>query len=228
MTDLAVSMGVRIRPVSTATTAKNAPPGTASRILDLAEKLVQQHGFNGFSYADIATELDIRKASVHHHFATKAILGGRLIERYRQRFALALVEIESTSDGPRTALERYVRLYTEALRDNRMCLCGMLAAEITALARPLRSALRRFFDENESWLARMLERGRRAGDFTFNGSAAAQARLVLGALEGSMLVARSYGEPARFESTAGLLLAGLFAGRGRRPRARARRPAARH
>ena len=55
--------------MSNPTTARNAPPGTATRILDLAEQLVQMHGFNGFSYADLAEELDIRKASVHHHFA---------------------------------------------------------------------------------------------------------------------------------------------------------------
>jgi TetR/AcrR family transcriptional regulator, transcriptional repressor for nem operon len=212
--------------VSTATTAKNAPPGTAARILDLAEQLVQLHGFNGFSYADIAAELDIRKASVHHHFATKATLGGRLIERYRERFAAALADIERDSDGAGDALDRYTRLYAAALRDNRMCLCGMLAAEITALPRPLRNALRRFFDENEAWLARVLERGRRAGELTFAGSAPAQARLVLAALEGAMLVARSYGDPDRFDASAALLLAGLGAERRRR-QSRARR-AARH
>ncbi len=220
-------MEVRIGAVPNPTTAKNAPPGTATRILDLAEQLVQVHGFNGFSYADIADELDIRKASVHHHFATKAILGGRLIERYRERFGVVLSEIDSSTDGARAALERYARLYASALRENRMCLCGMLAAEITALARPLRNALRRFFDENEAWLARVLDRGRRAGDLSFNGSAPAQARLLLAALEGSMLVARSYGDLSRFESSAALLLAGLVTDRRRRPQARARRPAAR-
>jgi TetR/AcrR family transcriptional repressor of nem operon len=217
----------RIGAVSNATTARNAPPGTATRILDLAEQLVQMHGYNGFSYADIAEELDIRKASVHHHFATKAVLGGRLIERYRERFNAALAEIDRTSEGGRDALERYARLYAGALRENRMCLCGMLAAEITALSRPLRTALRRFFDENEAWLARVLDRGRRAGDLAFDGPAAGQARLLLAALEGSMLVARSYGDPARFESSAAMLLAALVANR-RRPQARARRPAARH
>ena len=51
--------------------------GTASRILDVAERLAQTQGYNGFSYADIAAELGITKASLHYHFASKADLGGR-------------------------------------------------------------------------------------------------------------------------------------------------------
>jgi TetR/AcrR family transcriptional repressor of nem operon len=193
-------------------------PGTAGRILDIAEQLVQVHGFNGFSYADISAELDIRKASIHHHFATKAKLGAQLIRRYRERFASSLEEIESSGAGPGVMLERYVRLYADVLRENRMCLCGMLAAEITSLPRPLRSALRAFFDDNEAWLARVLDRAQRGGVLAFAGSPRAQARLVLASLEGAMLVARSYADAARFESAAAILLTGL----GLRARARRR------
>ena len=55
-----------------------APLGTAHRtpILDVAERLAQTRGFNGFSYADIATELDVTKASLHYHFA-QGRAGGR-------------------------------------------------------------------------------------------------------------------------------------------------------
>ena len=59
---------------------------TAARILDVAERLVQLRGFNGFSYADIAAELHITKASLHYHYAGKAELGRALIERYAERF----------------------------------------------------------------------------------------------------------------------------------------------
>ena len=59
---------------------------TRSRILDVAERLVQTRGFNGFSYADIAAELQISKASLHYHFPSKAELGEALIGRYAARF----------------------------------------------------------------------------------------------------------------------------------------------
>ena len=61
-----------------------APPAAATgrRALDVAERLVQTRGFNGFSYADIAEALGVTKASLHYHFPSKADLGQRLIERY--------------------------------------------------------------------------------------------------------------------------------------------------
>src|SRR4051794_22462604 len=102
---------------------------TATRILDVAERLVQMHGFNGFSYADISAELHIQKASLHHHFPTKSALGKALIARYTETFLSALAGIHrDTDDGP-TRLERYAQLYTNVLKQQRMCLCGMLAAD---------------------------------------------------------------------------------------------------
>ena len=73
--------------------ASAASSSTASRVLDTAERLVQVRGFNGFSYADIAAELQISKASLHYHFATKADLGEALINRYSTRFFEALAEV---------------------------------------------------------------------------------------------------------------------------------------
>ncbi len=61
---------------------------TATQILDVAERLVQNRGFNGFSYADVASELGISKPSLHYHFASKADLGEALMRRYGERFAI--------------------------------------------------------------------------------------------------------------------------------------------
>ena len=70
-----------------------AASDTSSRILDIAEHLVQTRGFNAFSYADIAAALNITKASLHYHFPTKAKLGERLVERYQESFLAALARI---------------------------------------------------------------------------------------------------------------------------------------
>jgi TetR/AcrR family transcriptional repressor of nem operon len=69
---------------------------TAQRILDVAERLVQSRGFNGFSYANVAAELNITTASLHYHFPSKAELGEALIVRYSARFADALQAIDSS------------------------------------------------------------------------------------------------------------------------------------
>ena len=182
---------------------------TSQRILDVAERLVQTRGFNGFSYADIAGALAVTKASLHYHFPTKAELGTRLITRYERVFLAALGEIDRTAGDAREKLARYVKIYGDVLRNNRMCLCGMLAAEFATLPKPMKDEMRHFFDENERWLVAVLEEGRRSGGLKFSGSSLDVARALVGALEGAMMLARSYGEVARFETVADRLLAEL-------------------
>jgi TetR/AcrR family transcriptional repressor of nem operon len=189
-----------------------APPtAPATAILDVAERLAQTRGYNGFSYADIAAKLGVTKASLHYHFPTKAELGRALIERYRTVFGAALEAIDQSDVTPREKLQQYVGLYDSVLSDERMCLCGMLAAEYATLPRPMQEGLRLFFSANERWLTAVLKDGLRTGTFLFGEPANERARFLIGALEGAMLVARSYGNPRRFRVAAAYLLADLAA-----------------
>jgi TetR/AcrR family transcriptional repressor of nem operon len=182
---------------------------TASRILDSAERLVQSRGFNGFSYADVASELAITKASLHYHFAGKGELGEALVGRYAARFAEALEEIDGRDGDVRHKLDAYADLYADVLREKRMCLCGMLAADYDTLPEPMRDAVIRFFDENEAWLTRVLEQGEREGSLRLGGSASEAAQAIVGGLEGAMLIARPYGDVHRFEAAATRLMESL-------------------
>jgi len=174
----------------------------AEAILDIAEQLAQTRGYNGFSYADIAARLGVTKASLHYHFASKAELGRALIARYHEVFGAALDAIDLRPVQPPVKLQQYVELYDGVMRNDRMCLCGMLAAEYTTLPAPMQEGLKKFFDLNERWLTSVLQQGRKSGSLAFAESANERARVVLGALEGAMLVARSYGDPERFNVAA--------------------------
>jgi TetR/AcrR family transcriptional repressor of nem operon len=182
---------------------------TRSRILDVAERLVQVRGFNSFSYADVAAELGVTKASLHYHFPTKAELGEALIARYTERFAHALAAIDTRLTDPPAKLDAYANLYTDVLREGRMCLCGMLAAEYQTLSTPIQHAIVAFLDDNEAWLERVLEQGLRDGSLRSSGSTRDTARSIVSGLEGAMLVARSYGDVERFETGATRLLTSL-------------------
>jgi TetR/AcrR family transcriptional repressor of nem operon len=92
-----------------------------------------------------------------------------------------------------------------------MCLCGMLAAEFGTLPEPMRDAMRHFFDVNERWLATVLKEGKRDKALKFRGSPVEAARALVGALEGAMMIARSYGDPSRFEGAKERALADLGA-----------------
>lgn len=184
--------------------------GTTSRILDVAERLLQVRGYNGFSYGDVATELGITRAALHYHFPGKAELGRALVERYATRFSEALAELDATAPDAASKLRGYVDLYTDVLDADRMCLCGMLAAEHRTLPGPLQQAVCDFFSANTSWLRAVLEEGCADGSLHCPGTTEATASMVLGTLEGAMLITRLNGDVDRFTATAGQLLAGLL------------------
>jgi TetR/AcrR family transcriptional regulator, transcriptional repressor for nem operon len=192
-----------------AATRSKGQTDTAQRILDVAERLVQSRGFNGFSYANVAAELNITTASLHYHFPSKAKLGEALIVRYSARFADALQAIDSSVPDAPAKLAAYASLYADVLRGERMCLCGILAAEYETLPNPMREAVVRFFDENEVWLAGVLAQGDADQTLSFDGSSSDAAQTILSGLEGAMLVTRPYGDMARFDATAARLLSSL-------------------
>ena len=192
-------------------TTSHSGTATADRILDVAERLAQTRGFNGFSYADIAAEIGITKASLHYHFPLKADLGRALVTRYTDAFQRALAEIGAVDVDAPSKLKRYVQIYQDVLGADRMCLCGMFAAEYATLPETIQQELRRFFDRNERWLTDVLEQGRREGSLQFEGATRDISGLLTGALEGSMLLARSYGDGSRFGKAVEQMLATLTA-----------------
>ena len=184
---------------------------TASRILDAAEQLVQVRGFNAFSYADVAAELDLTNAALHYHYPSKSELGEALIARYVTRFLGALQDIDESVAKPLHKLEAYADLYADVLKNQRMCLCGMLAAEYETLSAGMQAAVTDFFEKNETWLSRVLRQGRDGGSLKFVGSPLNEARSIVSGLEGAMLIARSFGDLKRFESAASHMLTVLRA-----------------
>jgi TetR/AcrR family transcriptional regulator, transcriptional repressor for nem operon len=190
-------------------TSTKKEPGTAERCLDIAERLVQLRGFNNFSYADIARELEISTASLHYHFPGKAELGHALIVRYTERFLAALGHIDDDHSDAHAKLKAYAGLYADVLRDQRMCLCGILAAEYQTLPQPMREAVTHFFDENQKWLVAVLTQGQADHTLRITGPTDELAHTIISTLEGAMLVARPYSDPDIFHSTTRHLLGSL-------------------
>jgi TetR/AcrR family transcriptional repressor of nem operon len=182
---------------------------TKVRILDAAERMLQVRGYNGFSYGDVAEELGITRAALHYHFKGKAELGEALIERYATRFSAALDELDETAPDAAAKLRGYADLYLDVLRRDLMCLCGMLAAEYRTLPEPLQASVSAFFDTNTSWLRGVLEQGSAEGSLRLLGSPDDVAAMVLGGLEGAMLITRLDGDVARFSAATDRLLNGL-------------------
>jgi len=178
-----------------------------AQILDVAQELVQMRGFNAFSFGEVAERIGVKPAAIHYHYPTKFDLGVALMRRYRHRLHASLAKIDELRLSPRRKLERYFALFHATLKpDNRMCLCGMLATEMTTLSDAMCGEVRGFVEDNEIWLAKVLGEGRKTGDLGFEGSAAATARIIYFTLQGGMISSRTFGDANRLSVTCRWLL----------------------
>ena len=186
---------------------------TAAQILDVAERLVQSRGFNGFSYADVAGELKITKPPCITTSPSKAELGEALINRYTDRFAAALDDLDVTApDGPAKLGAMSTSTWT-CCGTSGCVSAGCWPPSTRRFPAAIRDAVLGFFDHNETWLDLVLEVGRADGTLSFKEPARDRARVLVAALEGSMLVARPYGSFDRFEVVASRLVDELVARR---------------
>nr|BFD31121.1 TetR/AcrR family transcriptional regulator [Pigmentibacter ruber] len=166
----------------------------AHRIIDAAEQLIQQNGYNGFSYDDISRQVGLKKPSIHHHFATKANLVSMVVERYTSRFAALLSELERNNHTALHKLNGYIQLFSKTFETNRrLCVCGMLGAEADILPPEITKAVGEFFELNQQWLTKVFEEGTKSLEFKSHIDSKKQALYLLSALEGAMIVGRGVG-----------------------------------
>ena len=147
-----------------------SPADRKSEILTLAEELLQTRGYSGFSYADLARELAVSKAAIHHHFATKEDLGLALVEHYQQELLDAHRQIDAHAADAGQALELLVEAAAEKLVQGcKVCPSGIFEAEQGAVPESLAAAARRLDESMHEWLAGLLTRGRARGELAFVG-----------------------------------------------------------
>jgi TetR/AcrR family transcriptional regulator, transcriptional repressor for nem operon len=189
-------------------------PNTSEQIMTVAKELIQSYGYNGFSYADIAERVGIRKATIHYHFPNKSYLAKITVARYRENFRQKFRHIEGQTNDPYHQIEMYVEMYRSVLEESdNICMCGMLAAEFATLPKDVSEEVQGFFLENEEWLANVIKLVRKLelGDIDRSDKSFEQddAWLLLSGLEGAMLLARTHEGLPRFCSIVQRLLKGL-------------------
>lgn len=162
-----------------------------TRILDIAEDLVRKRGYNGFSYSDIAHEVATSKAAIHYHFAKKADLGLVLIERFTGVEMSVMRAIACSRSSHAEKLSAYFALYDASLAENKMCLCGIMAAEHATLTDELQQALMDFFDMHVRWLSQLLRDGCAAGEFDIDGPMEDHAQTILSSMQGALMIAKA-------------------------------------
>lgn len=172
-------------------------------ILKVTVELIRQGGYNGFSFREIAKAVGIKSSSVHYHFPTKEILGAEVAKHYTQRFMDTLGNPQSIASEGQDPIRVYVSVFKRALtQDKRMCLCGLLGAEIDGLPPAVVVETQNFFNQNLRWL----EEAFAITDTPENAKQQASATLSL--LEGAMITSNVLKDIELFDHAAAMVLAG--------------------
>ncbi|TIM23661.1 MAG: TetR/AcrR family transcriptional regulator [Mesorhizobium sp.] len=173
---------------------------TSEKILDVAQSLIVAGGYNGFSYADISAAIGIRKASIHHHFPTKAELVSVLVDRYRRQAEVGLESLRGELSSPAEQLQSYLNYWQTCIRDASpsFCVCAMLAGEMQMLPEEVASRVRAHFQNLAGWLTSVLRAGMEQDLFRLNNRPEEEAQMLMASVHGAMLSARAFSDPGLF------------------------------
>jgi len=174
-------------------------------ILKITEEMVRRGGYNGFSFREIAKQVGIKSSSVHYHFPTKEDLGAAVAKYYTERFFEALGKAQALLDNNKDPLQSYISAFRQALtKDKRMCLCGLLGAEIDGLPERVVEQTQEFFRLQLAWLEdayRLMDPEKNT-----NTIARKKASQTLALLEGAIITSNVLDDITLFDSAAELLL----------------------
>ncbi|MDR6550053.1 TetR/AcrR family transcriptional regulator [Paenibacillus qinlingensis] len=188
---------------------KNNNKNTSELILDTAQAIVQQFGFNGFSYSHIAEKVGIRNASIHYYFPNKEDLGEALISRYLRSFLVYVDQVDADTSNNVEKLRKFILLYNGPVQEYCTCLSVTLSADLATLSGKVQAGLSKFFTANLAWLERVMEEGKREGQLKFEGTAEVEAHHFLASLQGAQLLSRSFHDTSKFEQITSSLMSAL-------------------
>lgn len=169
-------------------------------ILKITEEMVRRGGYNGFSFREIAQQVGIKSSSVHYYFPTKEDLGIAVTKYYTNRFIGSLGTPEELIKQGINPIETYIAAFRDALtKDKRMCLCGLLGAEVDGLPEGVAAATKSFFARNLEWLEHA---------YSLKGEQSVKKKAVqtLSLLEGAMIASNATNDLNLFDQAAELLL----------------------
>lgn len=169
---------------------KKIIPNKRGRLLEAANKLVHQQGYNQTTLADIAQEAEVPLGNVYYYYKTKEDIGQALIAQ-RANYYLALIATWEKSPDPKKrilALIHEVTSQRELLAQSG-CPIGSLCQELHKDGGPLADKAAGLLAAILSWAEqqfRLLGKGQESADLALH---------LLSVLQGASLLTHAFNQP---------------------------------
>ena len=157
-------------------------------IIQLADSLIRQKGFNAFSFYEISDIVGIKTASIHYHFKTKSDLGVAVANKHIDN--LQILIDRSKGDSPTQKLHNFFSIYENIKEENNVCLVGSLATDFRTLDEKIQERLKALSDMILSWVEEILLQGKAQKEFRYNGESRTKALMIVSNMLASVQLIR--------------------------------------
>lgn len=129
---------------------------TKAELLHEASRMLLDRGLKGFSLQELATSLNLKKASLFHHYPSKTALAIELYRFYQEAFVAWVKKYEHLS--PEKQIINYAeKLTTWICEKQRVCPVGALSLEWHLVEPELQVEIKKLHEIQKSWLARQFK-----------------------------------------------------------------------
>jgi len=132
---------------------------TRERIVDAADRLFYERGYEPTSFADIANAVEISRGNFYHHFKSKDDILHAVIELRLEKTRGMLEAWERQGARPEERIRSFIRILitNEALIRQYGCPVGTLCTELAKLGHASRAEASALFTLFRTWLRRQFE-----------------------------------------------------------------------
>jgi AcrR family transcriptional regulator len=167
---------------------------TKEEILRIGKHFIQYYGYNAFSYADIARELDIKNAAVHYHFRGKEDLLIALVDNNIENYQALAKQLQLSKMSTLGKLEKFIEPYSTLCEAESICIIGSIASDYKTLPESVKAKISSLVEMVLGMVEQTLSEGKKKGELQFSESARTQALLIMTNLAAGVQLARISGK----------------------------------
>ena len=165
---------------------------TKDQLLHEASRMLLSRGLNGFSLQELATSLNIKKASLFHHYPSKNALAVELYRFYQSAFLAWTLKYSDLS------AEKQIITYAEKLtawicEKQRVCPVGALSLEWQRVDPALQTEIKKLHHLQKDWLTKLFKTIQKESGLRLPLNEAVLG--AMGLLQGSIQLARITEDP---------------------------------
>lgn len=165
---------------------------TKENLLHEASRMLLSKGLNGFSLQELASKLNIKKASLFHHYSSKNALAVELYQFYQSSF------VSWTEEASHLSADRQIIHYVDKLTSwicekQRVCPMSALSLEWSLVDPELQNEIVQLHRLQKEWLTKLFKTIQKENGLRVPLSDAVLQ--TMGLIQGSIQLARITGDP---------------------------------